>query len=460
MLTNAGARAGDVLVLTKPLGTGFVTTANKKEECPPDVLARAVAGMIQLNVVGRDALRAAGGAHAVTDVTGYGLAGHALEMAEGAGLTVEIDVAGSPLIEGAEPLAVPRYFTRASKINREFLDGRLRIEPTADPRRVEFAFDAQTSGGLLIAIDPDHVDRPGRGAASPGRTRGGGRRPGHRSARADGGRAALRNRSSSRVRVDRRSLMSNEPTRRTFLETAGRDRQPREPGARRRAAGRPAAQAQGRGRRHRLPLPLARLSHRRPIPRRLRRSTTAEGLHRPDFEVASLFIEQTPRQTDLGRDKANRHGVRLSPTIADALTLGTGKLAVDAVLLIGEHGDYPYNDKLQKLYPRGRFFRDVARRLPRLGRGVPVFIDKHLSYSRAEARQMVETARGLEVPAHGRLEPARHLAASRARGAAGPTARRTPSSPRGATSRSSASTPWKRSSAWPSAATARASRKG
>jgi len=159
VLTNAGARVGDVLVLTKPLGTGFVTTANKKGECPPDVLDSAVAGMTQLNAVGRDALRAAGGTHALTDVTGYGLAGHSSEMAEGAGLTVEIDVGRLPLIEGVLPLAVPRYFTRASASNREFLAGRLRIESTADPTLVEFAFDAQTSGGLLIAVDPDNVDR-------------------------------------------------------------------------------------------------------------------------------------------------------------------------------------------------------------------------------------------------------------------------------------------------------------
>jgi selenide, water dikinase len=157
MLTNAGAKDGDVLVLTKPLGTGFITTANKKQECPPEVLARAVAGMIQLNVIGRDALRAAGGTHALTDVTGYGLAGHGSEMAEGAGLTVEFELARLPLIEGALPLAVPRYFTRAIKSNRAFLDGRLRIEPTADRALIEFAFDPQTSGALLIAVDPANV---------------------------------------------------------------------------------------------------------------------------------------------------------------------------------------------------------------------------------------------------------------------------------------------------------------
>ena len=152
MLTNAGAKVGDVLVLTKPLGTGFVTTAAKREECPPLVLERAIAQMIELNAVGRDALRAVGGASALTDVTGYGLAGHALEMAEGAGLTFEIDVASLPLIEGVEPLAISRYYTRASKSNREFLEGRVQIDPGADPLRLEFVFDAQTSGGLLIAI--------------------------------------------------------------------------------------------------------------------------------------------------------------------------------------------------------------------------------------------------------------------------------------------------------------------
>lgn len=158
LITNAGARAGDVLVLTKPLGTGFVTTAFKKGECPADLLDRAVAGMIQLNAVGRDAVRSSGGVNALTDVTGYGLAGHASEMAEGAALTVELDVASFPLIQGVLEVAVPRFFNRANRSNREFLEGRIRVEPTADLALAEFAFDAQTSGGLLISITPDRVD--------------------------------------------------------------------------------------------------------------------------------------------------------------------------------------------------------------------------------------------------------------------------------------------------------------
>jgi hypothetical protein len=122
-----------------------------------------------------------------------------------------------------------------------------------------------------------------------------------------------------------------------------------------------------------------------------------KGLHRPEFDIASLFIEQVG-ETDLGRAKAKMHGVRLSPTIADALTLGTGELAVDAVLLIGEHGKYPYNEKLQKLYPRGKFFREIVEVFRRSKRVAPVFIDKHLSYSRPEAKAMYDTARALGVP--------------------------------------------------------------
>lgn len=158
LLTNAAARAGDALVLTKPLGTGFVTTANKKGECPPHVLEAAVASMIQLNAVGRDALGESGGAHALTDITGYGLAGHALEMAEASGVTIELDTRTLPRIEGSEPLAIPRFHTRGSAGNRAYLAGRHQIAATADRLGVEYAFDAQTSGGLLISIDPSHVD--------------------------------------------------------------------------------------------------------------------------------------------------------------------------------------------------------------------------------------------------------------------------------------------------------------
>jgi hypothetical protein len=123
-----------------------------------------------------------------------------------------------------------------------------------------------------------------------------------------------------------------------------------------------------------------------------------KGLHKPPFEIASLFIEQAAPATDLGREKAQRQGVRVSPTIADALTLGTGKLAVDAVLLIAEHGNYPHNQKLQKLYPRGKFFREVLEVFRSSDRSAPVFIDKHLSYRWSEASEMVAQAQIQKVP--------------------------------------------------------------
>ncbi len=158
VMTNASARVGDSLVLTKPLGTGFVTTAQKRRACPTPVFQKAVESMIQLNAVGRDAIRSAGGVHSVTDITGFGLAGHASEMAEASGVTIRLDLDALPLIEGVLPLAIPRYFTRASRTNRAFLEERLRIESHADPKRQELTFDAQTSGGLLIAVDPAHVE--------------------------------------------------------------------------------------------------------------------------------------------------------------------------------------------------------------------------------------------------------------------------------------------------------------
>ncbi len=123
-----------------------------------------------------------------------------------------------------------------------------------------------------------------------------------------------------------------------------------------------------------------------------------ETLHKPDFDVAGLFIDQTPAATDVGLATAQRHGVPVFKTIAEALTLGTGKLAVDAVLLVGEHGDYPLNAKGQKLYPRGKFFNQICDVFEQSGRTVPVFNDKHLSFDRREGIAMVERAHTLKAP--------------------------------------------------------------
>ena len=121
------------------------------------------------------------------------------------------------------------------------------------------------------------------------------------------------------------------------------------------------------------------------------------GFHQPRVNVVSLFIEQTP-DNDLGRRKARDFGVRSSSTVEDALTLGGRDLAVDSVLLIGEHGEYPFNDKLQKLYPRSELFDQITRVFERSKRSVPVFVDKHLSYDRGKAAGMVATADRLGFP--------------------------------------------------------------
>lgn len=150
IFTNAGARPGDVLILTKPLGTGFVTTAHKRQDCSQEVLQQACASMIQLNRGASLAMREIG-AHACTDITGFGLAGHALEMALASKVTLAIDVPRLPLLPGVEEFVAKRYFTRARKTNSAFVADHLLVQGVPDPVRLEVFYDAQTSGGLLIA---------------------------------------------------------------------------------------------------------------------------------------------------------------------------------------------------------------------------------------------------------------------------------------------------------------------
>lgn len=156
VVTNAGAKPGDVLILTKPLGTGMVTTAAKRNQCPDEVLLAAIAGMIQLNDTARDAMLAAN-AHAATDVTGFGLAGHGYEMAAGSGVTLRIRLSALPLLPGVDILVKGKFFPRASKSNREYVTPHLRME-ASDMELAEFLFDPQTSGGLLVSVQSDRVD--------------------------------------------------------------------------------------------------------------------------------------------------------------------------------------------------------------------------------------------------------------------------------------------------------------
>jgi len=123
------------------------------------------------------------------------------------------------------------------------------------------------------------------------------------------------------------------------------------------------------------------------------------GWHRPEVDLVSLYIDQFP-EGDLARNTAKRFNVPIYPSIAEALTLGTSKLAVDGVVIIAEHGKYPRNEKGQTLYPRYKFFKEVIKVFEASGRSVPIFNDKHLSTDWRECVEMVEDSRRLKFPFH------------------------------------------------------------
>ena len=168
---NAGARPGDALLLTKPLGTGVITTAAKAEMADPTALSTALRWMSTLNRKAADALREVE-AHAVTDVTGFGLAGHAAEMAEASGTAVTIDLAGLPLLPGARDAAATGLVPAGAGKNRQSVAAKLQIDSGADELAVDLCFDPQTSGGLLAAVSPEEAEALVRrlpGAAVVGR---------------------------------------------------------------------------------------------------------------------------------------------------------------------------------------------------------------------------------------------------------------------------------------------------
>lgn len=152
VLTNAGAQPGDVLFLTKPLGAGILTTAAKADLCPPDVLAAAFARMATLNKAARDAM-VRFRTHACTDVTGFGLLGHALELAQGSGVQLTLDTAAVPIPPEALSFARMGLLPEGMYRNRHFAEAS--VQAQGIPLEVQDAlYDPQTSGGLLIAVHP------------------------------------------------------------------------------------------------------------------------------------------------------------------------------------------------------------------------------------------------------------------------------------------------------------------
>ncbi len=166
---NSGARAGDVLVLTKPLGVGPATTAIKRGLASEQLVIAAMQQMATLNKGACEAVRDLD-VHACTDITGFGLIGHACEMAEGAGLALELRAAALPVLAGA--LDVVRAGVTSGGCNRgkQHYGPRVSIAPSVEPAMVDLVFDAETSGGLMLAVPEaiaDEVVQRLRDAGAP-----------------------------------------------------------------------------------------------------------------------------------------------------------------------------------------------------------------------------------------------------------------------------------------------------
>jgi selenide,water dikinase len=154
---NAGAKPGDALVLTKPLGTGVITTAAKAEMADPAHLSTAVRFMATLNREAAEALLEIQ-PHAVTDVTGFGLAGHLAEMAAASAAAVEIDLGALPLLPGAIEAAATGLVPAGAGKNRTSVAEVLEVDEGADELRVDLCLDPQTSGGLLASVSREHAE--------------------------------------------------------------------------------------------------------------------------------------------------------------------------------------------------------------------------------------------------------------------------------------------------------------
>lgn len=157
IVTNAGLRAGQVLVLTKPLGTGVIATALKAGLASPQAVEQAVAVMTALNAPAAEVM-AACGVSGATDITGFGLMGHALELAQGSGVGMVIQAAQVPIIPEARDMASMGLVPLGSHANKNFCASKVRTQGPAQEIVMDLLADAQTSGGMLMGLDPDQVD--------------------------------------------------------------------------------------------------------------------------------------------------------------------------------------------------------------------------------------------------------------------------------------------------------------
>jgi selenide,water dikinase len=157
ILSNANARPGDRLILTKPLGTGIVGTAIKFGRASDDLIDRAVAQMRMLNRSAAEAIANIDGVHACTDITGFGFAGHASEMAAGSNVTIEIDAKALPLIPGVRDIAAKNR-SGGMTTNREHFGPGIEFGREVSEDLRDVIFDPQTSGGLLVSVASESAD--------------------------------------------------------------------------------------------------------------------------------------------------------------------------------------------------------------------------------------------------------------------------------------------------------------
>jgi selenide,water dikinase len=155
--TNAGAKPDDLIILTKPIGTGVISTGIKLAKAPATVVEESIATMLTPGKYAAEAI-AKFDVKGATDVTGFALLGHAWEVARASNVTIEIDPSRVPLINGALELARAGLITGADKTNREYIGEDIDIVSQVDPNLLKLFFDPQTAGGLLLAISEDKAD--------------------------------------------------------------------------------------------------------------------------------------------------------------------------------------------------------------------------------------------------------------------------------------------------------------
>ncbi len=158
IITNSGAQVGDCIVLTKPIGTGIVSTAIKQNKANDAQINAVSKLMIELNKNAGETM-ARLGASSATDITGFGLAGHACEMATGSGVSIEIEFDKIPLLDGAIEFARAGVLTGGANATRDYLKEKIQIGASLDKSASDIIHDAQTSGGLFISLNEEKADR-------------------------------------------------------------------------------------------------------------------------------------------------------------------------------------------------------------------------------------------------------------------------------------------------------------